>query len=534
MLAFFPLFSFATNGQIDSIDQTLRSMTIRQKVGQLLIFGYPGTAAQAPLKKLLQELQPGALITFGRNIQSLPQIAELNRQAQVWAKENSGIPLFIMVDQEGGNVARLKVRHSLPSALALGETNDPKLIESYGEAMGHLMAKIGFNVNLAPVLDLSDPKSVTFIGPRSFGRQPNNVGQIASAFSRGLAMAAVMPTAKHFPGHGGLAQDSHHMTPQKLATLDELSESDLVPFQNFCRSDYPRAIMMAHISFPQIDPSGTPSAFSPVFIQTVLRQKLHFDGLVITDDVEMSGANAAGSLEERVVRAIEAGNDMVMVAWDLKRQRRAAQAIFAALQSGRLSVARVDESVRRILEYKRRLDFNRNNLQVSVAAQNLGQLQTRLESLAEKIKRYNFMKTANSNIGLRGSFVGRSRLTVFSSDPRFFGNFRGRYGSHLRFIRLTPTALEELETQMLENPQTTFVYYASGAQTARWLNQLTGDVKKRIIVVNTIEPGAIDNKQTYMGVFQINTQAPESGRWLAEFLTDPPSPRVRPFTISEK
>lgn len=512
----------------------MRSMSLRQKVGQLLIFGYPGTSAQAPLKKLIQDLNPGALITFGRNIQSLPQIAELNRQAQIWAKEKSGIPLFIMVDQEGGNVARLKVRNALPSALAMGETNDPELIESYGEAMGHFMTKIGFNVNLAPVLDLSDPKSITFIGPRSFGRQPGSVGQIAAAFSRGLAMAAIMPTAKHFPGHGGLAQDSHLVTPRKLSTLDELDESDLVPFRNFCHSDYPRAIMMAHISFPQIDPSGTPSAFSPVFIQNVLRENLHFDGLIITDDVEMSGANSAGSLEERVVRAIEAGNDMVMVAWSLKRQYRAVQAILSAVQSGRLSVARIDESLRRILIYKLRLDHNRKNLESTVLAQDLSRLQSKLEFLSEKVKRYNFMKTAATNTKLRGSFAGRATLTVYSSDARFFGSFRYRYGNHLRFVRLTPGALDALESQMLENPDAIYVYYASGDQTARWLNQLTADVKKRIIVVNTIEPGAIENLQNFMGVFQLNTQAPESGRWLAEFLTDATTSELKPFRISEK
>lgn len=439
-----------------------------------------------------------------------------------------------MVDQEGGNVARLKVRNATPSALALGETNDPELIERYGEAMGQLMSKIGFNVNLAPVLDLSDPMSATFIGPRSFGARPENVGQIASAFARGLAMAAIMPTAKHFPGHGGLTQDSHQVTPKKLSTLNELSENDLVPFQNFSATDFPRAIMMAHISFPEIDPSGTPSAFSAVFIQDVLRHKLHYNGLIITDDVEMSGADAAGSIEERVVTAVEAGNDMVMVAWSLKRQRRAAQALLEAVKSGRLSVARVEQSVRRILGYKLQLETNRTNLERSAPPRDLAALQSQLESLSGKVKRYNFMKTTNYNSNLRGSFASRAPLTIFSADGRFFDNFRSRYGNHLHFVRLAPDTGEDLEAQLLGNQTSIFVYYASGAQTARRLNQLTGDVKKRIIVVNTIEAGAIENRQNYLGVFQLNTTAPESGRWLAEFLIDPPTQDLRPFKISEK
>lgn len=522
--------SFATNGQFSNptrADELIHHMTLRQKVGQLLIFGYAGTTADESLKHLLEQQQPGALITFGRNIKDLPQIAELNRQAQAWSKSISKVPLLVMVDQEGGNVARLKVRRPLPSALALGETKDLDLIQQYGEALGQLMRHLGFNVNLAPVLDLSDPNSISFIGPRSFGVQPNDVGHSAFAFARGLALGGVIPTAKHFPGHGGIVQDSHRETPKKLSTLEELIEGDLVPFQKFAGADFPRAVMMAHIAYPQIDPSGSPAAFSPVFIQDVLRKKFRYDGLVITDDVEMSGANAAGSIEDRVVRAIEAGNDMVMVAWSVRRQRRAVEALLTAIRSGRISEARVDQSLKRILNYKFHLESRDHDGATLATDQGL------LERLAEKVKRFNFIKTANGNRRLRGSQIGRSTITIFSSDPRFFAGFRQRYGQNVKFVRLTQDSQERLQEELLQHPDQTFIYYASGAQTARWVNQLTSEVKRRIIVVNTNQPGAINNAQVFSGVFQLNTSAPESGAWLAQFLTDPTAD-LKPFRIGEK
>lgn len=522
--ALFSCQSFATNGQTvpsTNVDHVIQSLTLRQKVGQLLIFGYAGTTFEpnqtllSPLQKLIKEQQPGALITFGRNIKTLSQIAHMNQQAQIWAKEATGIPLLIMVDQEGGNVARLKVHRSLPSALALGETRDPQLIEQYGEALGVLMQQLGFNVNLAPVLDLSDPNSISFIGPRSFGMQPTDVGLSASAFARGLARGGVIPTAKHFPGHGGVVQDSHRETPRKLSTLEELVESDLIPFQKFAEADFPKAVMMAHIAYPQIDPSGTPAAFSPVFIERVLRQKFHYTGLIITDDVEMSGANIAGTIEDRVVRAIEAGNDMVMVAWSATRQRRAVEALVSAVESGRISEARLEQSLKRILSYK----FKLNQKPYVFDPQKLAVEQARLESFAERVKRSNFAKTTLSNRRLRGSQTQRPTVTVLAADPRFYMEFRQQYGAKAHFEKLTPDSQEDLETQLLSHPEQTFIYYASGAQTARWLNQLTSEVKKRVIVVNTIQAGAIDNRQNYSGVFQLNTSAPESGAWLAQFLT---------------
>lgn len=492
-------------------------MSLRQKVGQMLIFGYSGTTAEGSLERIIRNYRPGAIITFSRNITSFDQIRDVNKRAQVWAQAGGGIPLLIMVDQEGGNVSRLRVHPGLPSALALGETKNLDLVEKYGTALGHLMGQLGFNMNLAPVLDLSDPTKLSFIGPRSFGVHPERVGQMTTAFARGLSLSGVIPTAKHFPGHGGVVQDSHRVTPQKLSTLEELINTDLVPFKRFASSPFPRAVMMAHIAYPQIDPSGAPAAFSETFIEDILRQKFKFDGLIITDDVEMSGANIAGSVEERVIRAVEAGNDMVMIAWSAHRQARAFRSLLAAVRAGRIQASRIDQSVRRILSYKQAIRTPKPATQINI--------RHHLLELAEKVKRFNFLQSATPQTKLRGLLNTREPVTVFASDYRFFEHFKKRYGAGARFIHLAPDSQDQLEEELQQRDDRSFIFYASGIQTARWLNQLTSTTKRRLIVVNTNQAGAIENRQNYLGVFQMNTLAPEAGRWLAEYLTEPRAQR---------
>lgn len=509
LAVFLIFFCLLTYGQEKTAD-----LTLEEKVGQLLVFGYSGTKPENSLKALIDAFHPGGIVTFGRNITSFDQIRDLNQKAQEYSGK---IPLLIMVDQEGGNVSRLKVRPPLPSALAIGQTGDVQLAEEFGLALGEFLKTLGFNMNLAPVLDLADPLKSTFVGPRSFGNAPDKVAELARAFARGQAQAGVAPTAKHFPGHGGISQDSHRLTPRKLSTLEELQKGDLKPFSLFAASEFPKAIMMAHLAFPQIDESGDPATFSHKFIRDILRGQLKFNDVIITDDVEMMGAEAVGSLEERVVRAIEAGNDMVMVAWSPDRQKRAYDALIQAVKSERISEARIDESVSRILALKKSTSKK--------PTENLFDLDARLAKLSAKIKLHNFNESASHLKNLNGMFSDRPAVTIFASDPRFHSQFKKWYGKSARFVRLTPESKPVLEQTLRSSKSSTFIYYASGGKTARWINQMPVEPKKRTILVNTIQAGAIENRQNYLGIFQLNTLAPEAGSWIAEFLTGPAKPR---------
>ncbi|MCB0392078.1 MAG: glycoside hydrolase family 3 protein, partial [Bdellovibrionales bacterium] len=231
------------------VEQLISEMTIEKKIGQLLILGFAGTNVNHQLKDTLETLYPGAIISFKRNIKTPWQTAELNSMAQEISLKNTNLPLLIMVDQEGGVVSRIKTRPYSPSALSIGFTENPSLAKEAGLATGKVLSLVGFNMNLAPVVDISDPFQTNFIGNRSFGKDPHLVKVMGQKFADGLEDSGVLPTLKHFPGHGGSIKDSHYSLPSKLSSEEELLANDLIPFSHFSKGTFPGAVMVAHISF---------------------------------------------------------------------------------------------------------------------------------------------------------------------------------------------------------------------------------------------------------------------------------------------
>lgn len=508
--------NYSDNETKAETDPRIAKMTLEQKIGQLLILGFSGRELSSNLKRSMDVLKPGSVILFKHNLKTFKQVATLNRDLQTYSHETLNLPLFIMIDQEGGSVSRIKTTPPLPSALAMGRSNNPILVERLGLRMGELLQLVGINMNLAPVLDLGDPDRKSFIGNRAFSGDPARASQMALAFSAGLNSASVIPTAKHFPGHGGLTQDSHKHTPSKLASLEELEATDLVPFKNFSAIKTPTAMMVAHVAFPNIDTSGLPAAFSSTMIHDVLRTKLNYQGLVITDDIEMLGADMAGSIEERAIKAIEAGCDMVMVAWSPRRQSKAFHGLLQAARSGRLPMKRIDESVLRILNAKAFLTpspkpgpavFNRL-VQSKVAS---------LGHITKQIAKANFRQGSSLYAGKTGRLPASQAVTVFSGDPAFYSQFlMARPKNDVRFKRLTPKSLNKIESEMLNAPDRVGIYFATGSVTARVLASFSKEVKQRLIIVNGAYPGAIDTREQFKMVIDLNTPEPESGRWLAE------------------
>ncbi|MCB0410972.1 MAG: glycoside hydrolase family 3 protein, partial [Bdellovibrionales bacterium] len=289
----FPPFLFAqetTEGHEDlSVEQWLNKMSLEEKVSQVFIFGFAGTEYAKGLGPRLRSLRPGGTIIFQRNIKSPGSLSQMISQAQKETLIREGLPLFTMMDQEGGTVTRIKTRPNSPSALSMGNTNNPKLVQNIGFITGRILDLLGINVNLAPVMDLSDPARKTFIGNRSFGNSPQHVSTMTQAFSKGLTLAGVIPAAKHFPGHGGLHADSHKGTTVKYESLKEIKTKDLIPFQNFIINNQLSAIMVAHVSYPELDDSHLPATYSKKIVTDLLRDQMGYNGLIITDDLEMLG-----------------------------------------------------------------------------------------------------------------------------------------------------------------------------------------------------------------------------------------------------
>jgi len=488
----------------------LEELTLEQKVGQLMIWSFSGRELSPSVRHAVTQFQPGALVLFRRNIKSSRQILKLNQDLQNAALRSNKLPLFLMVDQEGGVVTRVRIPTPIPSALALGKTEDSAFIESFARAQADLLRALGFNVNLAPVLDVSDPTKDSFIGSRTFGKEPSRVAELGVAYARGMNAGGVIPTAKHFPGHGGLSGDSHRELPLKTALLEELKLRDFIPFASFAREDYPRFIMMAHIAIPALEDEKTPATYSKALIEGQLRGELNYQGLVITDDLEMHGASIHSSIGERAVRAFLAGNDMIMLTGQPKNQQAAFQALLDAARSGRISSERLDASLTRILHAKSVMSAP------PTSYRKVASLIRRLEVLSREVMQKNF-KSAFHNTMIRFPALDDAKVvTVFASSPRFHRLFRDAFLGKTRSYSLSPKSLSGA-LPLLKNAQLG-VFYVSGTTTAKFLNQLSPDLRKKLIVINSIQPGIVKNPQDYISVLNMNSSSPESGQWLAESL----------------
>ncbi|HEY8271087.1 MAG TPA: glycoside hydrolase family 3 N-terminal domain-containing protein, partial [Pseudobdellovibrionaceae bacterium] len=210
-------------------------MSLDQKVGQLFLIGFPQQSVDPQLENFIKKYKISSFILFKRNISSLSQVAKMNAQLQKISVAASVISPIIAVDQEGGQVARIPTRPPIPNAMSIGQTEDLGLARSLGQETAKIISTLGFNMNLAPVLDISNPDSQSFIGQRSFGSNADKVSSIGVALSRGLLDEAVIPTAKHFPGVGSICEDPHKKVVEYNASAEAFSERDLKPFEEFSK-----------------------------------------------------------------------------------------------------------------------------------------------------------------------------------------------------------------------------------------------------------------------------------------------------------
>ena len=334
------------------IDTMIAEMTIEEKVGQLIMVGFDGTQPNEVVETHIRERFVSGVVLFSRNIQSPKQTAELTNQLQRFAETTARqIPLFIGIDQEGGWVIRLEAGATvLPGNMALGATDSTELAERAGEITAVELAAVGVNLNFAPVMDVNNNPRNPVIGRRSFGGSAELVSRLGIPYIRGLQRNGVLATAKHFPGHGDTTVDSHFDLPTVNHDRERIHALELHPFRAAIDADV-AAIMTAHIIYPAFDPD-LPATLSPTILTDLLRKELGFDGLIITDDMEMKAIDDRYQSGEAAVMAIEAGADIVMVLWTQAKQVEVFNALLSAVKSGRISQARLDQSVSRILKSK--------------------------------------------------------------------------------------------------------------------------------------------------------------------------------------
>ena len=317
---------------------------LRRTVGQLAIVGFNGPQLPAETRALAREFDLGGLIYFARNVESPEQVADLSRASRDLARDT---PLWISVDQEGGRVARLRKPFTeWPPMNTLGRSGSEQLAERFARALARELRAVGINLDYAPVLDIHTNPQNPVIGDRAFAGKAGEVARFARVVIRVLQSEGIAACGKHFPGHGDTSTDSHHELPVVEHGPDRFDAVELVPFRAAVEEDV-ACIMTAHVLVPAYDDTR-PATLSPDIVDGILKKRLGYRGIVISDDLAMKAISATWKPSESMVAALSAGCDAVLLC-DPKpdEQAEALEAVIHAVEARRLPLSRVEDALAR-------------------------------------------------------------------------------------------------------------------------------------------------------------------------------------------
>ncbi len=341
----------------------ISQLTLAEKIGQMIIAGFPTAQTDdLALNYAISELKIGNVILFTHNIGDVQSLTHLTTHIQKSCIKQFGIPAFITIDQEGGMVTRIKEGITfLPGAMATGAAGESEFAYQIGKISGKELKLLGININLAPVLDVNSNPLNPVIGIRSYSDDPRKVSEYAVKFTQGLQEEGVIATGKHFPGHGDTYQDSHKDLPRVEKTREELEQIEMLPFREAIKCGID-AIMTAHIIFPALEKEEIPCTISPEILTRLLREDMGFQGLIITDCMEMNAIKGHYGTVEGVVRAVAAGADLIHISHTLDYQIRAVKAIKRAVEIGEIKESIIDRAVERILKMKQKYNLFEHHL----------------------------------------------------------------------------------------------------------------------------------------------------------------------------
>ena len=335
----------------------LTSLSLEQKVGQLFFIGIPGPEIDGPTLSILKDISPGGVCLFARNIKAREQTRNLNDQL----RSTLSVAPLLSVDEEGGLVDRLRrIMTPLPAAGLMRSEEDAAVL---GQIVGRALSLLGFNMDFAPVVDVVTAErgqQSNGLYDRPFGASVDDVVRRAGAFNTAIRSSGIFSCIKHFPGYGATKVDSHEELPVVDITEDEFQNIDLAPYRHLL--PYADSVMVAHSTYPNValqehDQGGgmLPSSLSRNFVTKLLREELGFDGLVVTDDLEMGAVIKNYGIGDACVMAVQAGCDMLAICADQQRIRDGHQAVLAAAQGGNIPVSQIDASVARIASLKEKI-----------------------------------------------------------------------------------------------------------------------------------------------------------------------------------
>lgn len=351
-------------------EKEITDQQLRERIGQMLIVGFRGAEAleYSYIDRIMKDINIGGIVLFDidtpsgdfpRNIVNPAQTANLIRDIQIF----SPTPLFVAVDAEGGNVNRLEKRYGfipVPSAQEIGGRDDLDQTEKIASELAFQLSNLGFNLNFAPVVDVNINPDNPAVGKfeRSFSRDAEKVTEQAIAFIDAHHKEGIITAIKHFPGHGSSKDDSHY---DEVDITDTYRGSEIIPFQKIIEQGKADMVMTAHIINKDVD-SEYPATLSPLFIKNILRNQLGFQGVVVSDDMQMGAIAEYYDFDKAIIRAINAGCDIILISnnidvYDESMPYRARDIIFEAVKEGAISVDSIVESSDRIYALKKKFNI---------------------------------------------------------------------------------------------------------------------------------------------------------------------------------
>ena len=331
------------------VEETISNMTLDEKIGQMITISYRKDSMDSTLKSALEEVKPGGFILFAENMSSYDGTIKLVKEI----KATSTIPMFISIDEEGGRVQRLRSLKGVdvtdvPNMYDVGEKNDLDLTYQIGKLIAEELRVIGVNMDYAPDIDVFSNPNNTVIGKRSFGRDKELVAKHGITLAKGLEDNGVIAVYKHFPGHGNTATDSHEALPILDLTKEELENIDVYPFKEAIKNNA-SVIMIGHLAVPKVTEDNIPASLSKKLITDYLKNELGYNGLVITDALDMGALTKYYPEEEICGRAVEAGVDILLMP---SSSRKCLKSVQDAIKKGTVTEEQINESVRKILKLK--------------------------------------------------------------------------------------------------------------------------------------------------------------------------------------
>ncbi|MDR2404411.1 MAG: glycoside hydrolase family 3 protein [Spirochaetaceae bacterium] len=490
----------------------LDRMTDEDILAQTFMLGWVGATPSPLIMDWIQGRNIGGVKIFGWNTGDTLKLAETVGALQKTSMEGPyGIPLFVATDQEGGWIRHVKGATSeTPGNMAIGASGFPRDAYLSGYYIGRELALLGINMNFAPTVDLYTNRGSTLIGPRSFGSDPRQAGILGAAFAKGQGAAGIIATAKHYPGHGDTDLDSHGVLPRIDIPFEVLWDRELVPYRILARERLP-AIMSGHLAFPQTPAGMVPASLSSWFLRDILRERIGYEGLIITDDLMMNGATlSAGSLSRAAKQALLAGNDIIMLSKTPNLGDPVWTSLTAAMREDPLFRDRVRDAALRILTAKLRY------LRGDKAVPRIPDPQQVEEKLPDPEGAAFFLDLAarsvtvvngadTAGIPLRAEDAGKVLLAGQFID--FFNAGRNAY----------PGARSYWYSD--EWPAAEFLYYAGEADTIIFcisnaeglkLLKFLRPLGKRVILFSVLSPVYLEEAPWVDGAIAVYSYAPES------------------------